>query len=545
MNLWLLLVPHSVLHGNQDPALMGGGIGDESWDDESCDFEDSEDFHLDLPDEIRNVEDAKRTIAGIKSVAVELSKLSAEHENVKKAAEDLTKAVSLLQANSFDRGSSAAPVGTERDLSQFVSGEDLAMLGSERSFEFAGQTHKVYQAGLLDGVSVCAWQEDLKKMVTQRNLARLCQKQPHTPNLDSGIMLHLSKAPSNIRGVVEKHVKKSIEGAKTQKAFGNTSGYGAEWIPEQFVPDLYEAMQVRGEIRGQFGEITIISDSFRRPRVSNVTRPYNLSQITSDNPSNFTASTPTTGEQSYTVPGLAVRTLADVAATEDSAIAAAARISRMLIESLDDGVRDTVINGDTTATHEDAIESWNLRSRWGSTGLGGAADHRRVWKGLRRQAVDRSNTLDMGSLQTAAGVLQLISMLGERGAGQLRMFTSPEVVIQKLMALTEVLTIDKFGARASIVTGQIADLFGIPIIPTRFMGADLASTGLYTATGSKSGLIVVDTSAYYFINRRAEMVETQKIIQSQHLEIVASVRLGFDTPDDSSADNVAYGYNWL
>lgn len=514
------------------------------WDLE--DLEDG-DFTVEIPTEIKTAEDAKRTLAALKKVAGKLSELDSRDDNVQKAVDDMMKSLQVLQAENAERPAAEVVGANERDLSRYIGPEgELRMLGQETSFEFAGKTWKGYEPGLLDdGENVCQWQKDLKVAVNRRNTARLLQRNPNTPTLDARVARLLSRAPSPVRKAAEEHVKRALESGAKTRAFSNTSGAGAEWIPEQFIPELYEAAQVRGDIRGQFEEIQTNSDSFRRPKVSNTVRPYIKTQISSDNPANYTASTPTTADQSYTVPSLSVRILVDEAASEDSAIAGIPTLSRLATDAIADGIRDAVINGDSTATHQDAIASWNLRSRWGSTGLGGSADHRRIFKGLRRQAVDRSNTLDMGSIQTTAGLLQLMAVLGERAASNLRIFTSPEVMFQKLMGLSEVITLEKFGNRATIVSGQLADIFGVPIIPTRFMGADLAAAGLYTGSGSKSGLVVVDTGGYYFYSRRGEMVEVQKIISSGHYEIVVTIRLGFDTPDDSTADNVAFGYNWL
>ena len=40
-------------------------------------------------------------------------------------------------------------------------------------------------------------------------------------------------------------------------------------------------------------------------------------------------------------------------------------------------MEDVIFNGDTAATHQDTIASWNARGRWGTVGLGTSLDHRR------------------------------------------------------------------------------------------------------------------------------------------------------------------------
>jgi HK97 family phage major capsid protein len=510
------------------------------------------DEDLVLPEAIKTVDDSKRVISAIKSVAKDLADRDSRDANVQKACDDLQKAVQVLQTK-FDAQSAPAEIvgANEGELKRYINPDgSFRMVAEEVSFEFAGKTYKTVMPGFLDDLDrACSFQKEAQDLVQQRAWARLAQKNGDTPWIDSRLAYLFSRAPSvnGFRSALEAHCKQINEAqtADRRKAFTNTSGSGADWIPTAFIPDLYEALQVRGDVLEQFKTVTVGSASFIRPRVSNSVRLYIVTNITSDTPANYTASTPGTSQQTYTIPMGGVRVLVDLATSEDSAIAAIPQLQRLMGDTRNDAMSDAILNGDTTATHQDAIASWNLRARWGSTGLGGTADHRRLWKGGRRQSVDRSTTLDMGSIQTAAGILQLISLLGERGAGSLGLFTSPEVVIQKLMALAEVITIDKMGAMATIVKGQIASLFGHPIIMTRWMGADLAATGLYTGSGSKSGLLAMDTSGYYRYQARGVIIEVQKIISSQHIELVMTIREGFDTPDDSTAKNVAYGYNWL
>ena len=518
-----------------------GGFGDEDW---------GEDFSVELPNELKTADDAMKTLVAIRGIAGKLKDLDSRDQNVQKACGDLQKAVGLLQAGNFEKGSSV--VGNdEQELSRRYLREDgsLRLLSEESEFVYAGKTFRAELPGLLDDVdTTCRFQEDVKELVNQRQWARISQKNPSTPYLDAQLALNFSRAPTTggFRKSLEEYTKKAFAAeAAAKKAFTNTSAVGGEWIPDSFVPDLYEATVVRGPVVESFSSIPVGSDSFVRPRVSNQLRLYIVNQISNDNPANFTASTPATGSQTYTVPQGAVRVLLDVAATEDSAISVIPVIQRLLNDTRNDAFSDAMLNGDTTATHQDTIATWNTRSRWGSTGLGGSADHRRIFKGVRRQSVDRSTTLDMGSLQTSAGLLQLQALMGERGAGQLRYFVSPEVMIQKLMALAEVITIDKMGPMATIVKGQLAALFGIPIIMTRWVSADLAATGLYTGSGSKSGVALVDVNAYYRYTRRGVMVEVQKIISNQSIELVLTIREGFDTPDESTAKNCAWGYNWL
>ena len=59
--------------------------------------------------------------------------------------------------------------------------------------------------------------------------------------------------------------------------------------------------------------------------------------------------------------------------------------------------------------------------------------------------------------------------------------TSPEGVLANFLKLTEVQTLDTFGPAAVILPGggQIANILGMPIVMSRFMGADLEADGKF------------------------------------------------------------------
>jgi hypothetical protein len=85
----------------------------------------------------------------------------------------------------------------------------------------------------------------------------------------------------------------------------------------------------------------------------------------------------------------------------------------------------------------------------------------------------------------------------------------------------------------------------MPIIMSRFMGADLESNGLFLNSGSKdkTGYLIVARDSWYNYNRRQITVETDKDIKSGAIQVVATMRGTFDSPDATATKNVAYHYN--
>lgn len=354
----------------------------------------------------------------------------------------------------------------ESELRSFIREDGTVQWSTEvKSYTNArGHRVRVEETGLLDSEFSCSdWHSELKTLASNRHLARLLMAEPYTPKLDAKLFRHLKKAPRALQPAIT-------------KAFNDQSGTGAEFIPDQFIADLYQEFQLPKRLRGLLTRVQADRNTLLIPRLNRGGRPYIKGEITVDSPlAQYKTSTPATGQKTINIKGLASSYVLDDAAVEDAALAILPIFSQQIAQDLEDAFEDCMLNGDTAATHQDTgISSWNARERWGTSGLGGASDHRRTFLGMRAAAFDQSNTLTKpGAKLVVADILNGISSLGELGASELVMVVSPEFMIKQLMPLDEVITIDKFGPNASILNGQIGSIFGVPIVMSRFLTNDL------------------------------------------------------------------------
>jgi HK97 family phage major capsid protein len=451
------------------------------------------------------------------------------------AIDDLTRKFQAIQERQIDNAKETAPTG--ESLRKFVGQDGKVLLKSATATEtFAGKSVEVERAGLLDGTPCNEWHADFQRLNTARYFAQRILKGGKTPNLDRELLSMAAKAPREIRSQLE----------ATIKAISDTSGSGAEWIPDTWSQNLYEEYYAPAGIDAMFGMVDV-AGPLVVPKISDTIRPYILGQISSDDPAKFTASTPGSSNQTIEVGGLAARVIVDQSATEDSIFPILPEIQRRLARALRDGYEDAMINGSLTATHEDAIQNWNIRSRWGATGLGGAADHRRQFDGLRRIAIARSASSDMSASQTITGVMSsLLGALGERGATDAVILVSPEVFFKKFLTDSNVLTVDKLGPNATLLNGQLAAVAGVPIVMTRWLSADMNASGLFdNVTTTKSGVLAVSRAEFSHYQRRAAAVEIDKDITMGAFNLVATLRRTFKTLSGSGSKVAAYGYNWL
>ena len=423
--------------------------------------------------------------------------------------------------------------GTDDQLKKFV-GDDGSIrwtTGKTRVKTAAGLT-TVTESGLLDTEeNLSNWHVEMKRLANDRMMIKsMLVGDKSTPKMDLAIARHLAVAPRSIA-------------AQISKANYDGANVGAELIPDQFLAQLHMEYQVPTVVRSLFNEVQMTSNTMLAPRIDRGGRPYIKGTVTSDNPALYPVSTVQMGQAQITAKGLATRYILDEELIEDSAVLLLPAMQRMIAKDMRDALEDAIINGDATATHQDDIANWNIRERWGATGLGGSNDHRRLFTGLRAAAFDKTDcTLDVTGLDSTL-MLQLISKLGEYAASDKVLIVSPEALYENLFGLDEVITIDKFGPQATILTGQLGSIFGMPIVVSRFLSNDLATTGKFTGSGATTGMLVVSRESWNIFPRRGIQIQQEQDITSGAYNMVATERLTFDSLDASDVKNVAFGFN--
>jgi len=442
------------------------------------------------------------------------------------------KEAQRIMEESVYRADSAEITGTDDQLKKFV-GEDGSIrwtTGKTRVKTAAGLT-TVTECGLLDTEeNLSNWHVEMKRLANDRMMIKsMLVGDKSTPKMDLAIARHLAVAPRSIA-------------AQISKANYDGSGVGAELIPDQFLAQLHMEYQVPTVVRSLFNEVQMTSNTMLAPRIDRGGRPYIKGTVTSDNPALYPVSTVSMGQAQITAKGLATRYILDEESIEDSAVLLLPAMQRMIAKDMRDALEDAIINGDSAATHQDDIANWDIRGRWGSAGLGGSNDHRRLFVGLRAAAFDKSTTLNINSFD-AAKMLELISQLGEYASSDKVLIVSPEALYGNLMGLEQLITLDKFGPQAAILTGQLGSIFGMPVVVSRFMSDDLATTGKYTGSGATTGMLVVSRESWNIFARRGIQIQQEQDITSGAYNMVATERLTFDSLDASTVKNVAFGYN--
>jgi len=395
----------------------------------------------------------------------------------------------------------------------------------------------IRQDGSLDAAAMCSdevdrgdWHADFKRLVDDRNLVKMLKADGRTPKMDSRIARHMESAPDII-----------------QRVFSDAAGVGADWIPDVMVPELAKAVYTPKAVEQLFPTWEMTSKNLEIPFQTLTVKPYLKSAATYGT---ITADDDSASKVSVVAQSIAARISADEDSTEDALMGALSVLRESVADSISSGVEDAIINGDSTANHQDmdiaaSPNVWDIRSRWGS-GTGTAADHRRAWLGLRAHSFDALSTLDV-SAQTYAVLMELRAKLdGPQGAGgDLALIVSPEAYVTFLLDLTETATVDKMGAQATVLTGQVASIAGMPVVVSDYISSDMETSGLHESpfTGTTTGCLIVNRSRYFMGNYRQMTTDVQREIVNGLVDIVATRRCAFFSLDAATTASVAYGFN--
>lgn len=451
------------------------------------------------------------------------------------------------------------PSDSDAEIKRAMKAQPSAFVTSEAGAialtGFVSHQGRAWTPGLLDDAPKSQWQADLQNAVTARNFVRLLTKpadgttKPYTPIADEMVTRALEDAPDSVKRILSKGV----------------TATGAELVPSNLFPELERQVQHISGFSKIFSERPLPpSGSMKMPYIEGSLRPYKAAAAAANDPANYSLSDIGTRTQTVDAVRQVISTQFDALLPEESIIPIIAELQEALARTFAFADDDIAINADTAATHQDTIASWNTRSLWGSTGLGGSNDHRRSALGLRARAKDLTGTAtDQTSAQDYAGILAALKKLGPEyygrmHMGQLKLATSPEWFLGYLVQLSQFLTWDKVGPAATVLTGFLGGKAGpspgsvgmlngfLECVVTPFITADMASTGLYTGSGSTTGHLIFEASDFEWRSVPGISLKEDTEIRNDTVTLVARRRRVFRTKaNDTTAErkNVHYSYN--
>lgn len=310
------------------------------------------------------------------------------------------------------------------------------------------------------------------------------------------------------------------------------SGFGSQLVGAQYVGELWEAARRDSRIFALLNSFEMTDPTAYLPVEADIPELLFVSESTGSSAANYATSK--TGSQRVQVDAkkFVIHQMWSGEMEEDSIIPYIPFLRRQALISLGHYSDSVVVNGDAT------------NAATGNINLDDAdpADtkHYLAFDGIRHAGlVDQT-----GNSKDVAGPISL----GELSASRDRMIDSAKLIdwgspadpadliyaadpetARRIAMLDEVLTVDKYGPQASVLTGEQAKVLGHPLIGSIAISKTEADGKVSTtaANNTKGQVVVFNRRGCVVGWRRRVKVETERIPATDQTRIVYSLRLSF------------------
>jgi hypothetical protein len=231
---------------------------------------------------------------------------------------------------------------------------------------------------------------------------------------------------------------------------------------------------------------------------------------------------------------------------EDAVIALIPEIRRSLVRNAAEIIDDVLLNADTTTTNNINADGSTI-----STTTPGKAHWLLGFDGMIHQPLVDNTAMSVShsAVVSADGYNEILAMLGRyaipRRRGEVVYFADVRTAVRSL-SIAEFETVDVAGARATLSTGEILNVYGKPLIQSeQMLAAD--SDGKVTAAGSTATgrILVANTTQWRVGFRRTIEVESDREPGKSQTTMYVSFRIALTerSGDRSSATHTALLYN--
>lgn len=328
------------------------------------------------------------------------------------------------------------------------------------------------------------------------------------------------------------------QGAERAMSTG-AAGEGAEFIPTILTSNLDDRVRVVPKVFERHATFQMVNQV--------VTNPFNLSGLTffiareatlEDAPT-IRASTMGTSDTTWTAQTYGVLTRLSMEMDEDSVISMMPLLRNEIERAQDDMLENGYINGEfetLPSSHFDGVVVSNDDIRLG-------------WDGYRAAAFDNStgdNRVDLGGSTIEANKIIAVRQGMERygtDVGRLFMLVSFSGFYQ-LLGIDQVETVDKFGDGATIRTGSVANIYGMPVFVSQFLSETMETDGTDDGTSATTAFLIVWDGA--FIRGERKGLEVAAVWNPETLQrtLTGHERFDVQTPHTPASNAVVgMGFN--
>lgn len=224
--------------------------------------------------------------------------------------------------------------------------------------------------------------------------------------------------------------------------------------------------------------------------------------------------------------------------TEDAVVDAMGVARNIIMRDLALGLDDALLNGQ--ATENDAtFDSTNS-----SAPANGAVNGLRYFCHTSPGSNETSNTGAVLESNDVAGIRASMGKFGVRPS-ELRLIVGSAGYLNLIKDASDdrVTTLEKYGAGATILTGELARVWGIPVIVSDRMPENMNNTGDLATTSTLTGAILVNQTRWWLgIKRQFEIRVVPSPVHDQ-VGVYGFSRFAFDDAPPTTDNHTWYLYN--
>lgn len=372
---------------------------------------------------------------------------------------------------------------------------------------------------------------ELKRNV---DTARFVSQMFHGQPLDKIGRSEAQDVIANVKGMFDHKFGKEV--AAQCKAFGSTvGGAGDEWVPTGLSTSFIEEYEQQRVLASLIRTVPMPTNPFELTVMNNVTKARRATENTSATAANF-------GTSKITLSAIKLVEYYEIPEEldEDSAPDFLAAGRDQVVLAQDRAEEAAILNGDDDGTHIDS-----------DTQAGAADLAEKIWKGWRREALANSGN---GATVDAANAIfsealgrTLRARLGKFGSNPAELaWVVGNAVYTQFLSLPSMVTVDKLGPQATVLTGEAGKYQGIRIINAEYMREDLNASGVYDGvTTDRAAALLVNTTRWYLGQRRPIRVKLMEDLPKDDRWLLASYqRKDFKGHTQGAVEKgVVYAYN--
>ena len=317
---------------------------------------------------------------------------------------------------------------------------------------------------------------------------------------------------------------------KIQKGVGMdtaTAGEGLEWVPTVMSGEVLRRIENEAVVAALFQRATMPSASWPWPIIGAGAVGYVMPQSTTDAVTALITSS-VVGTTSATFTAIKMGIFVPVASelTEDAIAGNLSIITNEIVLGAVRNLENAIINSDSTnQTAASANQDNDITTAY--------AIEKLFASGLRKKALTGTTTDGGATILNADMLRENRKNLGSGNAKSVQPSNIAHIMSSKsyinLLSDTRLITMDKFGAMATLLTGFLAAVDGSPVIISDYVRNTVAATGVNTSAGPNTftTVLTVHRDSWAIGDRRMLTLKSDEHILTDSLHLVATWRGDF------------------